>query len=82
MSNDKVYWKMKNGEVISVDEMDITYLRNTLKMIIRKVNDRKQRSLQSKSFKLNGDIAEDFNNTYIEDQYAADDYYFNSEQFI
>ena len=77
MSKDKVYWKMKNGEVISVDEMDITHLRNTLKMIIRKVNERKQ----SKSFKLNGDMAEEFNNSYIEDEYAADDYYFRSEHF-
>lgn len=77
MSKDKVYWKMKNGEVISVDEMDITHLRNTLKMIIRRVNERKQ----SKSFKLNGDIAEEFNNSYIEDEYAADDYYFSSEHF-
>lgn len=35
MSQDIVYWTMKNGEKISVDDMDINHLRNTLKMIIR-----------------------------------------------
>ena len=32
---EKVYWTMRNGNKISVDDMDITHLRNTLKMIIR-----------------------------------------------
>jgi len=32
---DIVYWKQKNGELISIDDMDIQHLRNTLKMIIR-----------------------------------------------
>ena len=31
-----VYWTMKNGQEISVDDMDINHLRNTLKMIIKK----------------------------------------------
>lgn len=30
-----VYWKMRNGELISVDDMDVNHLRNVLKMIIR-----------------------------------------------
>lgn len=30
-----VYWQMRNGELISVDDMDINHLRNVLKMIIR-----------------------------------------------
>lgn len=36
MSTNPVYWKMRNGDLISVDDMDINHLRNTLKMIIRK----------------------------------------------
>ncbi len=36
--SDTVYWTMKNGQKISVDDMDINHLRNTLKMIIRKRN--------------------------------------------
>ncbi len=35
---DKVYWTMKNGQQIDVDDMTESHLRNTLKMIIRKSN--------------------------------------------
>ena len=31
----KYYWKMKNGNLIDVDQMTETHLRNTLKMIVR-----------------------------------------------
>ena len=31
----KVYWTMKNGEKIDIDEMDINHLRNALKLIVR-----------------------------------------------
>jgi len=33
--NSPVYWKMRNGKLISVDDMDLNHLRNVLKMIIR-----------------------------------------------
>ena len=33
--NSPVYWKIRNGRLISVDDMDINHLRNVLKMIIR-----------------------------------------------
>ena len=29
------YWKMKNGNLIDIDQMSETHLRNTLKMIVR-----------------------------------------------
>ena len=32
---EKVYWTMKDGKKIDVDEMTESHLRNTLKMIIR-----------------------------------------------
>jgi len=34
---DKVYWTMKNGQQIDVDEMTESHLRNTLKLILRRV---------------------------------------------
>ena len=34
---EKVYWTMKNGQKIDIDEMDINHLRNTLKMIVRNI---------------------------------------------
>ena len=48
----EVYWKQRNGVLISIDDMDVNHLRNVLKMI---VNNRK------KSFVLNGDAANMFN---------------------
>lgn len=59
--NSPVFWKMRNGRLISVDDMDINHLRNVLKMIIRN----RQKAIQAKpkvEFKLNGDIAQSFIN--------------------
>ena len=57
MSNKPVFWKQSNGELISVDDMDINHLRNVLKMIIRN----SQKVQPTKKFKLNGDMAQLFN---------------------
>jgi len=35
MTKEKVYWKMRNGNLISVDDMDEEHLRNTLKLVLR-----------------------------------------------
>ena len=65
---DKVYWTTAKGVKIDVDTMDINHLRNTLKMILRHNQNvaeynREVASHNSKksSFKLNGDIANMFN---------------------
>jgi hypothetical protein len=68
MNDNIVYWKQKNGDLISIDDMDENHLRNVLKMIIRNNNNKK------KEFKLNGDAANDFNNNYPEDDYPCDIY--------
>jgi len=65
MENKIYYWKTKNGDKINVDEMDITHLRNTLKMIIRNMENQPKRI----NFKLNGDIANDFNDQMEEFEY-------------
>ena len=74
--NSPVYWKMRNGRLISVDDMDINHLRNVLKMIIR--NNHKVQVIQAKpkvEVKLNGDIAEFFNeeqnNSFQNDYYES-----------
>ena len=54
---------MRNGRLISVDDMDINHLRNVLKMIIR--NNYRVQVVQAKpkvEFKLNGDMAQSFIN--------------------
>jgi len=74
MSNQTVYWKTREGKLISIDDMDINHLRNTLKMIVRS---------SSKAPKVNttitlcGDISELINEKELEDHYypSDDDWY-------
>lgn len=70
MYNQPVYWKMRNGKLISVDEMDINHLRNVLKMIIRN-RIKAIQLLEAKpkvEFKLKGDMANEFNESYYSDE--------------
>jgi len=54
----KYYWTMKNGQKIDVDLMDENHLRNTLKMILRNIEnaEAKEREIRKTRFELNGDI--------------------------
>ncbi len=58
-NNNIIYWKTKSGELVDIDKMDINHLRNTLKMIVRNY----QKSTK-KEFKLNGEMAEQFNQSF------------------
>ena len=40
---EKYYWTMKNGQKIDVDLMDKNHLRNTLKMILRSIENSKNK---------------------------------------
>lgn len=46
---------MRNGELIDIDKMSVTHLRNTLKMIVRN-----RRALQPVKVEINGEIAQEF----------------------
>ena len=63
-NNQPTYWKQRNGELISIDDMDINHLRNTLKMIVNNSNKHKKRT----EFKLNGDMANEFIETQLSDE--------------
>ena len=76
MSKEIVYWKMRNGELISIDDMDINHLRNTLKMIIRNSQKRVEKH---KSFELKGDMAQEFHESYLSDE---DDDRFDEENLM
>ncbi len=65
MKNKTYYWTTRAGEKINVDDMDITHLRNALKMILRNVENQPKRI----NFTLNGDIANDFNDKMEEYEY-------------
>ena len=64
-----VYWEMRNGQLISIDDMDINHLRNTLKMIVNNSNKHQQKT----QVKLNGDIANEFNAMSDDSDYGQDD---------
>lgn len=56
----KIYWTMRSGQKIDIDEMSIDHLRNTLKMIVRNI-EASHRKHEKKPFTLNGDMANEFN---------------------
>lgn len=53
--SETIYWTMRNGQKISVDDMDINHLRNTLKMIIRSVKVKQVK--KDPVFTVNGEMA-------------------------
>jgi hypothetical protein len=73
-----VYWKMRNGELISVDEMDVNHLRNTLKLIIKNKNrlktalneklEKEKHIKAANNFVLRGDMAQEFHESYLSDE--------------
>ena len=71
-----IYWKQKDGTLISVDDMSINHLRNTLKMIIKNLNKIEAKQVKpTPKFELHGDIAQDHfdsfaNNWQVEQAYA------------
>lgn len=70
MTKEKVYWKMRNGNLISVDDMDEEHLRNTLKLVLRNRETVIKRIVESKNkrkFKLHGDMAAEFNSSQYDD---------------
>ena len=67
MEENIVYWRMHNDELISVDDMTVEHLRNALKMIIRS-----RKEVKRVDFTLNGDMAQQFNDSQDEDYYDDD----------
>jgi hypothetical protein len=58
----KTYWKMRNGNLIDVDEMDIYHLRNALKIIIR--NSQTAKKPAPSKFELKGEMSQLFNDDH------------------
>lgn len=68
-----VYWRMRNGKYINVDDMDNNHVRNAFKMLLRNLY-----KVKKKHFTLNGDMANEFNDKYneINDDVEYDDMYY------
>jgi hypothetical protein len=73
-----IYWKQRNGELISIDNMDINHLRNVLKLIIKNKNrlktalneklEKEKHIKAANNFVLHGDIANEFHESYLSDE--------------
>ena len=75
-----IYWTMKDGRKIKVDDMDIVHLRNTLKMLIRNQKTVVVAPRPKYKFQLNGDIAQMSIDQEIDDEIfeeCADDETYN-----
>jgi hypothetical protein len=74
MTKEKIYWKMRNGNLISVDDMDEEHLRNVLKIVLKNRQTVMKQIVKAKrqSFKLQGDMANEFNSSQYDDDEQDD----------
>ena len=70
-NTNQVFWTMKDGTQIDVDTMDLNHLRNTLKMIIRNIEAKKEKQLVH----LHGEIAQQMYDQMIEEEFSSDSDY-------
>jgi len=76
---EKIYWTMKDGTNISIDDMDINHLRNSLKMVVRgfeRLQKEQQKKKSKPKFELKGNIAQDHFDVMMDNEYANDMGYF------
>ena len=62
------FWKMRNGQLIDVDQMSETHLRNSLKMMIR--NSQRKVAAKKQIGNIEANFFEAQNNEYLEDELA------------
>ena len=75
MIKEPVYWTMRNGQKINVDDMDINHLRNTLKMIINNQVRVNVSTPVKPKFEIHGEIAQNFLEQMLEEDYSIDEWY-------
>ena len=70
MTKEKVYWKMRDGNLISVDDMDEEHLRNVLKIVLKNRQTVIKQIVKSKrqSFVLHGDMANESLESHLSDE--------------
>ena len=64
----KYYWKTRNDEIIDVDQMTETHLRNALKMVLR--NSQRKVATRKPIGNIEANFFEAENNEYLEDELA------------
>ena len=63
----KYYWKTRSGEIIDVDQMSETHLRNALKMVLR--NSQRKVATKKQISNIEANFFEAQNNEFIEDEH-------------
>jgi hypothetical protein len=64
----KYFWKMRNGQLIDVDQMSETHLRNSLKMMIR--NSQRKVATKKPIGNIEANFFEAQNNEYLDEELA------------
>ena len=64
----RYFWKMRNGQLIDVDQMSETHLRNALKMMIR--NNQIKATRKKPIGNIEANFFEAQNNEFIDDEFA------------
>ena len=62
----KYFWKMKDGQLIDVDQMSETHLRNSLKMMIR--NTQRKVATRKPIGNIEANFFEAQNNEYLDEE--------------
>lgn len=68
----KYYWKMRNGQLIDIDQMSETHLRNALKMVAR--NSQPKAAARKPIGNIEANFFEELNNEYTQDE-SLDNFY-------
>jgi hypothetical protein len=71
---EKVFWTMRNGEKIDIDEMDVYHLRNSLKLVARAIENQKKTNQKQIKNKSIGNIENNFREQLIQEDYFDDCY--------
>ena len=64
----RYFWKMKDGQLIDVDQMSETHLRNSLKMMIR--NSQRKVATRKPIGNIEANFFEAQNNEYLNEELA------------
>ena len=64
------YWKMRNGQLIDIDQMSEHHLRNTLKMIVRN-SQQKPNVVKSRLGNIEENFFEELYKEYEENEYET-----------
>lgn len=77
-TGNKLTWTTKDGRVLDVDDMSDTHVRNAFKMLLRSI----AKARKVDNFKLNGDMAQEFNNSYPADEDDAYDMLLETDHYF